>query len=85
MAYSLLGTAYYKSTFYEEAEANLKHALEFDAHMPTARLMLANLYMKQQQWQNALTHLDAYLTENPNAADHAQIEETRSKVAQRIK
>lgn len=85
IGYSLLGTAYFKSKFYEEAETNLKHALDLDAHLPTARLMLANLYIRQQQWQNALTHLDAYLTENPSASDHAQVTETRAKVAQRIK
>jgi Tfp pilus assembly protein PilF len=85
MAYYLLGTAYYKSTFYEEAEANLKLALEFEPQMPPARLMLANLYMKQQKWENALTHLDAYLNENPKALDRPQIQQTRAKVAQQIK
>jgi Tfp pilus assembly protein PilF len=84
-AYYFLGTAYYKSTFYEEAETNLKRALEFDPHMPSARLMLANLYIKQQKWPTALEHLDAYLAENPKALDRAQIQETRTKVAQRIK
>ena len=84
-AYYLLGTAYYKSKFYEEAETNLRRALEFDAHMPAGRLMLANLYIKQQKWQDALSHLDAYLTENPKAADHTQIEDTRAKVARQIK
>jgi tetratricopeptide (TPR) repeat protein len=85
MAYYLLGTAYYKSTFYEEAESSLKQALEFEPGMPQARLMSANLYMKQQQWANALSHLDAYLTENPKALDRAQIQATRAKVAQQIK
>jgi hypothetical protein len=47
--------------------------------------MLANLYMKQQKWHDALENLDAYLVENPKAADRAQIQDTRSKVAQRIK
>ena len=85
MAYYFLGTAYYKSKFYEESEANLKRALEMDPHMPSTRLMLANLYMKQQKWPTALEHLDAYLTENPKALDRAQIQDTRGKVAQRIK
>jgi Tfp pilus assembly protein PilF len=85
MAYYFLGTAYYKSSFYEEAETNFKHALEMEQHLPVGRLMLANLYMKQQKWQDALEHLDAYLSENPNTADRAQIQDTRSQVAQRIK
>ena len=84
-AYYFLGTAYYKSTFYEEAEENLKRALQMDGHVPGTRLMLANLYMKEQKWQTALEQFDAYLIENPRAADRAQIEETRSKVAQRVR
>jgi Tfp pilus assembly protein PilF len=83
--YYYLGTAYYKSTFYEEAEANLKRALELDRHPPATRLMLANVYMKQQKWPNALEHLDAYLKENPKATDREQIEATRARVAQRVR
>jgi len=85
MAYYFLGTAYYRSSFYEEAESNLKRSLEVDPHLGMGRLMLANLYIKQQRWANALEHLDAYLNENPKAGDLAQIQDTRSKVAQRIK
>ena len=85
MAYYLLGTAYFKSKFYEESETNLKRAVEMGVRVPGARLMLANLYIRQQKWQNALENLDAYLTDNPKAADRAQIQDTRSKVAQRIK
>ncbi len=84
-AYYFLGTAYYKSMFYEEAEENLKQALQMDGHLPGTRLMLANLYMKEQKWQTAMEQFDAYLIENPRATDRAQIEETRSKVAQRVR
>ena len=84
-AYFFLGTAYYRSSFYEEAELNLKHALELDARMGASRLMLANVYIKQQKWQSALEHLDAYLVENPKASDHSQIEETRFRVAAKMK
>jgi Tfp pilus assembly protein PilF len=83
--YYLLGTAYYKSTFYEEAEDNLKHAVEMDAHMGPSHLMLANLYMKQRKWQSALEHLDSYLVDNPKASDRTEIEQTRAKVAARIR
>jgi|SRR5579883_1151802 len=85
MAYFLLGTANYKSSFYEEAEDNFKRSLNIDAHLAASRLMLANLYMKQRKWQMALDDLDIYLKENPKAPDVAQIQETRSKVAQRLK
>jgi Tfp pilus assembly protein PilF len=83
--YYYLGTAYYKSAFYEEAEANLKQAVEMDARMGAAHLMLANLYLKQQKWNEALAELDTYLTGNPTATDRVQILEIRTKVAGRIR
>jgi tetratricopeptide (TPR) repeat protein len=85
MAYYFLGTAYYRSSFYDEAETNFKHALEMDSRFPAGRLMLANTYIKQRMWQNALEHLDIYLADNPKASDREQIQETRERVAQRIK
>jgi Tfp pilus assembly protein PilF len=85
LAYYFLGTAYYRSAFYEEAETNLKHALDMDPRPPAVRLMLANLYIKQKKWPNALEHLDAYLAENPKATGRGQVEDTRSKVAERVK
>ncbi len=85
LGYYFLGTAYYKSDFYEEAEENFKHALEMDARLPAGHLMLTNLYMKQRKWRDALDQLDAYLNENPKATDRSEIQNTRAKVAARIK
>ena len=85
MGYYFLGTAYYKSNFHEEAETNFKRALEMDPRLAAGHLMLANLYMKQRKWAPALEQLDAYLVENPNAPGHAQIQDTRAKVADRIR
>src|SRR5215475_8625061 len=84
-AYYFLGVANYRSSFYEEAEDNLKHALDLNAHMPAGRLMLANVYIKQRNWRSALENLDTYLIENPKAADRTQVEETRAQVARRVK
>jgi Tfp pilus assembly protein PilF len=81
-AYYYLGTAYYRSNFYEEAETNLNRALEMNPRLSAGRLMLANLYIKQRKWSGALEQLDTYLKENPKAADRAEIEETRRKVAE---
>jgi tetratricopeptide (TPR) repeat protein len=85
LGYYFLGMAYYKSGSYDEAEPNLKHALEMTPYPPAVRLMLANVYMKLQEWPNALEHLDAYLLENPRAADRSAIQDTRTKVIQRLK
>jgi tetratricopeptide (TPR) repeat protein len=80
MAHYYLGAAYYKSGFYEEAEASLKRAHDLDSSMGAIRLMLVNVYMKQSRWQDVLTHLDAYLKENPKASDRATIEHMRATV-----
>jgi Tfp pilus assembly protein PilF len=84
-AYYFLGVANYRSSFYEEAEDNLRRALALDAHMPAGRLMLANVYIKQRNWRSALDALDTYLIENPKGADRPQVEETRAQVAQRVR
>jgi len=84
MAYYLLGTANYKSAFYEEAETHLKRALDLDRRMAPAHLMLANLYMRQGKWAEAIGRLDAYLAESPKASDRAQVQEIRSKALQNL-
>ena len=84
VAYYLLGTAYFKSAFFEEAEHNLKRALEMERSLGAARLMLINVYLRQESWQSALEHIDLYATENPNAPNRLQIQEIRSKVVESI-
>ena len=81
MAYYYLGSANYRSSFFEEAEAALKKAHDLDPGMSGIRLMLANVYMKQMRWNDVLECLDAYLQENPKGADRASVEESRAKVA----
>jgi hypothetical protein len=57
--------------------------LQLEKGMGTAELVLANVYIKQQKWAQALGYLDAYLRENPKAADRDQVSQTRDKVAAR--
>jgi Tfp pilus assembly protein PilF len=86
VAYYLLGTANYKSAFNEEAEKNLKRAIELDSdgHVGPARLILANLYMRERNWSAAIEQMDAYLSENPKATNRAQVQETRSRAAKNL-
>ena len=81
VAFLLLGQANYRSDFLEEAEAAFKKAYNLDAHLSAAQLMLANVYMKLQRWQDVIDVLDTYLKENPKAADRASVEDTRARVA----
>jgi tetratricopeptide (TPR) repeat protein len=80
-AYSLLGTVYYTGGQFPRAEEHLTHALQLEKGMGQAELGLANVYIKQQKWKQALEYLDAYLKDNPKTADREQIQQTRAKVA----
>jgi Flp pilus assembly protein TadD len=82
IAHYYLGAANYKSSFYEEAEASLKRAHELEPGMSMVRLMLANVFMKQNRWDEVLSELDAYLKESPKASDRAAIEQMRAKIAE---
>jgi len=80
-AYFYLGTTYYKGGQYSRAEENLTRALQIEKGMGTAQLVLANVYIKQHKWQQALEYLDDFLKDNPRAANREEIQQTRSKVA----
>jgi tetratricopeptide (TPR) repeat protein len=79
-AYFMLGQANYKSSFWEEAETAFKKVLDLDPKLTTAQLMLANIYVRQAKWQDVIDCLDAYLKENPRAADRANVEQMRASI-----
>ena len=79
-AYYLLGLANYKSAFLEEAEAAFKKAHNLDSSLTRVNLLLANIHWQQGKWNEVLENIDAYLKENPKAADRPAIEEMRAKV-----
>jgi tetratricopeptide (TPR) repeat protein len=78
--YFLLGQANYRSDFLEEAETAFKKAHNLDPRIGAARLMLANIYVKLQKWDNVLDNLDSYLKEYPKAADRASVEQMRERI-----
>jgi tetratricopeptide (TPR) repeat protein len=84
VGYFLLGQANYRSDFLEEAEAAFKKAHYLDPHLITVRLMLANVYVKLERWNDVLENLDAYLKENPKASDRAAVEEMRARIVKNL-
>jgi tetratricopeptide (TPR) repeat protein len=78
-AYYLLGSANYKSSFLEEAETAFKKAYDLDPNLSRVHLVLANIYVREGKWPDAIRNLDAYLKENPKAPDRAKVEEMRDK------
>ena len=65
-AFLNLGIALYKAAMLDKAEAALKRALELAPKMSTVRLMLANVYLKLQQYDSVVDQLNGYIAENPN-------------------
>ena len=82
-AYYLLGVTYYRSAFYEDAEENLKRAVTLDSRLLDSRLALTNVYIRMQEWQNAIAQLDAYLASNPRPEARAEVESMRAKLVVR--
>ena len=46
--------------------------------------MLANVDVKLERWDDVLANIDAYLKENPKAADRASVEEMRARIVKRM-
>jgi tetratricopeptide (TPR) repeat protein len=82
--YYLLGVLFYRAHSYRFAEASFNEAISIDVHVGPARLALANVYIRQQKWKEALDQFDKYLAENPKAADRTQVEAVRTKVIQQL-
>jgi len=80
IAYYYLGSANFKSSFLEEAEAAFKKAEEIDPGMTLVRLMLANVYANMNKLADAIHYLDAYLHENPKVENRAALEDFRAKL-----
>jgi len=80
----LFGVTFYRSRSYRIAEASFNQALVIDERMSSARLALANVYIHQQKWKDALNQFDLYLAQNPKATDRNQVEAIRIKVIQQL-
>ena len=80
VAYCLLGAAYFENQSYEDAEKNLKKALDMNQQLHAAHLLLANVYMKQKQWEESLKHIDDYLHETPYTPDRKKVKKMRAEI-----
>src|SRR4030095_122266 len=58
VGYFLLGQANYRSDFLEEAESGIKTETDLCTHIIAIRLMLANVYVKLERWNDVLENLD---------------------------
>jgi Flp pilus assembly protein TadD len=81
-AFFSLGMALYRFAMLDRAEAALKKALELAPKMFQIRLLLANVYLKQQRYDNLMDQLDRYIAENPNGEQRPAVEEMRRTLIQ---
>jgi tetratricopeptide (TPR) repeat protein len=80
IAYYYLGSANFKSSFLEEAEAAFKKVEELDPNMSLVKLMLANVYANMNKLDDAVRYLDSYLQDNPKVENRASLEDFRAKL-----
>jgi len=83
IAHCLVGSAHAKANSPAEAEKHFKIALELDEDLSAARLMLASLYLRQENWGEAIESLETYLKAFPSSQDRSivkrMLEDARSK------
>jgi tetratricopeptide (TPR) repeat protein len=73
VAHCLIGAAKAKAQSHDEAEKSFLRALDLDSSFSAARLMLANLYLRQEKWDAAIEHLQQYLEDHPFASDRGVV------------
>ncbi len=79
-AHYLLGSALFKTNELDDAELNLKKAIDAPRPFQEARLMLVNVYMKERRYRDALDQLTAYLTALPDSPQRKAIEQMQSQI-----
>lgn len=71
----LQGSLYVRTNKLVEAEKSLRTALQLDSKMWQAHLQLVNLYLKQNQRDNAISELQAFLKDFPSSPSAAKANE----------
>lgn len=75
-----LGSTLYRIGHFEDAEKILKRALMIAPKEPHLHLMLANVFLKEGKYEQALSEIDSYLRDNPNGLERESAETTRSQL-----
>jgi tetratricopeptide (TPR) repeat protein len=84
IAHCLVGAAKVKIKSYEEAEKSFQRALDLDGDLTAARLMLANLYLHLEKWDEAMEQLKQYLEDNPFAPDRGVVKRMMDSAKEKL-
>jgi tetratricopeptide (TPR) repeat protein len=76
------GAASYKAGRLDDAEEVLVRTLKAVPAASHLRLLLANIFVKQRKYQQALLEIDLVLRQNPGDIDRTSLEDTRRKLVQ---
>ncbi|EEB70301.1 tetratricopeptide TPR_2 [Ruegeria sp. R11] len=75
-----LGTSYERLGDEKQAIENYHRALQLNPHLPEAHNALAQYYVRQGEWENALAHLDQAVFTVPTRAKAASVAGWRANV-----
>jgi tetratricopeptide (TPR) repeat protein len=73
IAYCLSGAARVKVNALDQAEEDFKRALDLKEDFEAARLMLANLHLRKENWEAAIENLRIYLDDFPSSPDRSVV------------
>ena len=77
---SFLGATLYRMALYPEAQEMLQSAVALDENQVDARLMLINVFARQNQYPAALEQAVIFLENYPDRPERAAIERVRSQL-----
>jgi tetratricopeptide (TPR) repeat protein len=85
LAHYFSGIVYYLTGFHEESESHLQKALVNGGDtMIMARLALADIYIRLQEWDGVVRQLDEYLETFPFAPNRVRVRSVRNAAAQKL-
>lgn len=78
--YKNLGTSFERLGDAKQAVEHYREALRLNRHLPEAHYALAQFYLRQGEWKNALAHLDQAVFTDPSRAKVAGVAGWRANV-----
>jgi tetratricopeptide (TPR) repeat protein len=80
-----LGVILYRIDQLDDAEATIKQAIAVEPAEPRLGLLMANVYLKQGRYQQALSQIDAYLNHNPDGKERAVAEAAKARLMRAVR
>ncbi len=78
------GVALFKTGANEQALDRLNRALALNEQLYSVRLMLANVYISQRDYEAALNELETYISEYPDSPQREPVERMKAEIEQQL-